>query len=91
MRHNRRRRGGGRVPQSPASAGEDLHDNGVVFTVEYGERTFLFTGDAEAGAEARMVETRGDALASDVYQAGHHDSATSRATGSSRQWVRESP
>ncbi|WP_114577414.1 ComEC/Rec2 family competence protein [Saliphagus sp. LR7] len=59
------------------TAGEDLDGNGVALTVEYGDRTALFTGDAEAATEARMVEARGDALASDVYQVGHHGSATS--------------
>lgn len=56
---------------------EDLHDNSLTLRVSHGESSFLATGDAEGGAEQRMVEEYGDELASDVYHAGHHGSSTS--------------
>ncbi len=56
---------------------DDLHDNSLALRVSHGESSFLATGDAEEGAEQRMVEEYGDELASDVYHAGHHGSSTS--------------
>ncbi|ADB61600.1 beta-lactamase domain protein [Haloterrigena turkmenica DSM 5511] len=49
----------------------------TVLSVEYGEFSYLTTGDIEDGAERRLVDERGDALAADAYQAGHHGSSTS--------------
>lgn len=62
-------------PEEPESDG--LHDNSLSLRVTFGETSFLATGDAEANAEERMVEEYGDELESDIYQAGHHGSATS--------------
>lgn len=62
-------------PEEPG--GEDLHENGVVVHAAFGETAFLFTGDAERGVENRLVDTYGDALDAEVYQAGHHGSNTS--------------
>jgi competence protein ComEC len=56
---------------------DDLHDNSLSLRVDHGETSFLATGDAERGAEERMVDEHGDALEADVYQAGHHGSSTS--------------
>ncbi len=55
----------------------DLHYNSVAIHVTYGETTALFTGDAEADAEARMAAEHGATLAADLYHAGHHGSSTS--------------
>ncbi|MCU4971335.1 MBL fold metallo-hydrolase [Halobacteria archaeon AArc-m2/3/4] len=60
-----------------AGASGDLHYNSIVLTVEYGDVTYLTTGDAETDAEQRLVEAYGDELDADVYQAGHHGSSTS--------------
>ncbi|WP_339102831.1 MBL fold metallo-hydrolase [Haloterrigena salinisoli] len=49
----------------------------TVLSVEYGEFSYLTTGDIEDGTERRLVDERGDALAADAYQAGHHGSSTS--------------
>ena len=57
--------------------GSDLHYNSVSLAIEFGEFSYLTTGDAEADAEARMVEDWADELEADVYQAGHHGSSTS--------------
>ena len=58
-------------------SGTDLHYNSVALTISYGDVTYLTTGDVEDDAESRMVDAHGDALDADVYQAGHHGSATS--------------
>lgn len=56
---------------------DDLHDNSLSLRVTHGESSFLATGDAETGAETRLVEEYGAELESDVYQVGHHGSSTS--------------
>ncbi len=61
----------------PGDSGSDLHENSVTLTIEFGDVTYLTTGDAERTAEERMAENRGDGLAADIYQAGHHGSSTS--------------
>jgi len=61
----------------PGDSESDLHESSVALTVEFGDVTYLTTGDAERTAEQRMVEERGDGLDADVYQAGHHGSSTS--------------
>ena len=63
-------------PPSDTSGG-DLHGNSVALTIDFGDVTYLTTGDAERAAEERMLEERGDELDADVYQAGHHGSSTS--------------
>lgn len=79
-------RSGDEIPLDGAAAtvlspsppvGDDLHDNGVSVSVAVGETSFLFTGDAERETESRLLETHGDRLDVDVYQAGHHGSNTS--------------
>ncbi|NGM70520.1 MBL fold metallo-hydrolase [Natronolimnobius sp. AArcel1] len=69
------------VRNPPAGdSGSDLHYNSVSLTVEFGEFTYLTTGDAEEDAEQRMVDDHGDELEADAYQAGHHGSTTSSTT-----------
>lgn len=63
-------------PPSSVALG-DLHDSGLAFRVTYGGVRLLFTGDAEAATEARMVATAGSQLPADIYQVGHHGSGTS--------------
>lgn len=65
----------------PGGSGGDLHDNGLAFRVTYGEVSFLFTGDAERQTEQRLVAEHAPALAAEVYQVGHHGSATSTSAG----------
>ena len=64
---------------NPGAAADeaDLHDTGLAFRVAYGDVRFLFTGDAEQPTEERMVRDHAGVLAAEVYQAGHHGSATS--------------
>ena len=65
---------------APDSGWVDLADGpnnaSVVLLVRVGAVRFLLTGDAEAGAERRLLE-HGDSLGADVLKAGHHGSATS--------------
>ncbi len=66
------------VVNPPADeSSDDLHYNSVSLVVEFGNFTYVTTGDAETAAESRMVEEWGDELDADVYQAGHHGSSTS--------------
>ena len=61
-------------------SGDDLHYNSVSLRIEFGNVTYLTTGDAETEAEERMVDDWNDSLDSDLYQAGHHGSSTSSST-----------
>lgn len=55
----------------------DLNQSSVVFKLQYGATSLLFTGDAELEAEDHMVDSYGDFLRSDLLKAGHHGSSTS--------------
>ena len=57
---------------------EELNDTSLVFRLDYGETTFLFTGDAEKESENSLLEVY-DAgeLRADVLKLGHHGSSTS--------------
>jgi len=61
-------------------SGSDLHYNSIALSIEFGEFSYLTTGDAEADAEERMVDEHGEQLEADAYQAGHHGSTTSSTT-----------
>jgi len=58
-------------------SGTDLHYNSVTIVFEFGETTYLTTGDAEDAAEQRLVDDHESDLEADVYLAGHHGSSTS--------------
>ena len=53
------------------------NDNSFVVRIAYGERSFLFVGDAEHAEEADLVQRLGPALRADVLKVGHHGSRTS--------------
>lgn len=53
---------------------EKVNDQSVVCMVTYGQRRFLFTGDAEYAAETALLKS-GQDLAADVLKAGHHGSS----------------
>lgn len=61
---------------NPASIGGELNDGSIALRITFGEVTFLFPGDAEAPAEAGMLQ-RGHDLSADVLHVGHHGSAAS--------------
>lgn len=68
-------------PQSSKYSGDDTNNSSIIIHAIYGNRAFLFTGDAEREAEAELVETYGGTLKSDVFAAGHHGSSTSNTQG----------
>ena len=55
---------------------DDTNDTSIVLSVDYGETTFLFTGDMESTAEADLVEAGAD-LDATVLKVGHHGSSSS--------------
>ncbi|WP_251315901.1 ComEC/Rec2 family competence protein [Flintibacter muris] len=68
----------------PVKEYDDTNDTSIVLRIDYGETSFLFTGDMEKGAEADLIES-GANLRATVLKAGHHGSDTS----SSYQFIRE--
>lgn len=55
---------------------DDLNDWSVGVRLIHGECAFLFTGDAEKGAENDILES-GTEVSADILKAGHHGSSTS--------------
>lgn len=71
--------GGARVEvlgPCPITPEAGLNDNSLVLRIRFGERSILFTGDAEREQEARLLGAGVD-LRADVLKAGHHGSDTS--------------
>ncbi|MDL5363858.1 ComEC/Rec2 family competence protein [Halalkalicoccus sp. NIPERK01] len=64
-------------PPANSDKPDDLDYNGVVVLLEFGETSALFTGDAGADVEDRLLDAHGDDLDVDLYHAGHHGSKTS--------------
>lgn len=62
---------------SAESPKDDLHRSSIALRIEYGDFSYLTTGDAEMEAEERIVSSYGSDLDSDVYQVGHHGSSSS--------------
>lgn len=58
----------------------DTNNFSIVVRIDYGQTSFLFTGDAEIEAEYDMLET-GWNLKADVLKVGHHGSDTSTSEG----------
>lgn len=56
---------------------KDLNNNSLVFKLQYGEFSMLFTGDIEAKAENDLVSRYGKSLQSTVLKVAHHGSRTS--------------
>ncbi len=63
---------------SPNASAEysDLNNYSAVIRLTYGNKSFLFTGDAEEEAEKIMLNS-GAALSADVLKLGHHGSSSS--------------
>lgn len=54
----------------------NFNDEGVVARLEYGEISFLLTGDVTAGGETDLIQT-GEQIKATVLKVGHHGSRTS--------------
>ncbi len=63
---------------------EDVNDTSIVLRIEYGDLTFLFTGDMESVAERDLLDAETN-LKADVLKVGHHGSYSS----SSYRFLRE--
>ena len=61
---------------APRKQYDKVNDNSIVLKLEFGEKTFLFTGDAEATSEMDMVKS-GSLNTVDLLKVGHHGSKTS--------------
>ena len=57
--------------------GDDLNDSSLIIRVDYGERSFLFPGDASDGVIEDSAYIGGYDLDCDVLKLGHHGSSTS--------------
>lgn len=64
-------------PYSDKFSREDTNNSSVIVYAEYGERAFLFTGDAEVEAEEELLAHHRDGIKCDVFSAGHHGSKSS--------------
>lgn len=60
----------------PVQEYEETNDTSIVLRVDFGETSFLFTGDMERSAEADLLDA-GAYLEADVLKVGHHGSDTS--------------
>ena len=58
------------------SSYDDANNYSIVIKVQYGNNSFLFTGDAEDVSEKEML-SKGLNLKADVLKAGHHGSSSS--------------
>ena len=60
----------------PVTQYSDTNDTSIVLRIDYGNTSFLLTGDMENTAETDLVNS-GANLKADVLQVGHHGSSTS--------------
>ena len=53
-------------------SGSDVNNYSIAVRFDFGETSFLFTGDALEASEKEMITLYGDELDCDFFQAGHH-------------------
>ncbi len=63
---------------------ENSNSGSILFRLDYRGKSYLFTGDADIGAESHLLASYPQELKADFLKAGHHGSRTS----SSREFVR---
>lgn len=76
--------GSARVVILGVNSTEDTNNTSIVLKIQYGQTSFLFTGDAERTAEQVILDSGAD-LSATVLKVGHHGSNTS----SCYQFLRE--
>ncbi len=59
----------------PLSLSKETNDNSIVLKLTFGDISFLFTGDASAKVEQKLMDAGAD-LSADVLKVSHHGSAT---------------
>ena len=69
----------------PISKSDEPNNTSIVIRIQYGNTSFLFTGDAELAEETEILDYGYD-ISCDVLKVGHHGSQSS--TG--YRWLRES-
>lgn len=69
---------------APYETSDEANNVSVVTRLTFGEKAFLFTGDAEKSVEKQMI-SGAYALKADVLKLGHHGSNTSNSTAFLRQ------
>ena len=57
----------------------ESNDSSLIILAIYGQRSFLFTGDAEEEGEELLLKYNKDNVRCDVFSAGHHGSKTSNS------------
>ena len=63
---------------APIEQSDDLNNISVVLRLDWGDTSFLFTGDAEKAEEKTILNSKyADLLDTDVLKMGHHGSRTS--------------
>ena len=61
----------------PAGVERNANNGSLALRLEYGEVSFLLTGDLEVDAERYLMAVAGERLRADVLKVGHHGSRTS--------------
>lgn len=67
----------------PVKKNNDDNNSSIVLKIDYGNTSFLLSGDAEEDEEQEIIDSGAD-LNADVYHVGHHGSRTA----SSEEWNR---
>lgn len=66
----------------PVNKTDDLNNMSIVFRLDYGKTSFMFTGDAETSSEKDMLGKYGKSeFTADVIKIGHHGASTSSSLG----------
>lgn len=58
------------------NGGAGVNDTSIILKIQYGNTSFLFTGDAERAAERTVLESGLD-ISATLFKVGHHGSSTS--------------
>ena len=66
------------APNSDKYSESDTNNSSIIIFAEYGENSFVFTGDAEKASEAEVAQKYGaGGLDCDLLKVGHHGSSSS--------------